>query len=393
MNTLICLLSGQPIPNLMSCIALQPDRIVLVQTFKMRGLKIAKKFRDALKKLNITAETLVVNLPEEKDNEFPFLLKFFRKYLLETFSGDSLSLNLTGGTKPMSIALYETCRTDPKAEFFYFDVDSPCEIIDFCEGRRWPVGQIPLDAFLAGYGYQIKNRNYIVYAENLATERAETTRVIARNCNSREFQIWGYEKNKRAWIEDAINNLGNGTTKLKKGILMPSVPEITTALAECFHLKKMRDGNLLGDLTSHDVKYLDGGWLEEFIWFTLYRFRDKYQLADLHLGQIIQRTGTTTMNELDVSFMRNNTFYHLECKTGFQEKLPDRLYKIYAVSKQLQAIGTKTFLISNSPNIDNPETQERARLHSTRLINALSIHNLAINPDKELEKIFTPQKS
>lgn len=391
MNTLICLLSGQPVPNLMSCAALQPDRIILVQTFRMKGFGVADKFQNALKKMNIQVNTQVVDLPEGKDNDFPFLKDYFRKHLRKAFPEDSFSLNLTGGTKPMSIALYQTFHTHRDAEFFYFDVDFPCEIIDFCEDRRWPVGQIPLDAFLEGYGYHTsKNKKHIEVAEKTALKRAETTNLLACYCNESDFRIWGKANSNRKWVNEAMDS--KNPSPLKQGVLSPSAPEITDALAQCFRLQKTPEGSLLGNLKSHEVKYLDGGWLEEFIWLTLHQFEQKYQLADLHLGQVIQKSGSNTSNELDISFMRNNTFHVLECKTGFQEKLPLYLYKLYAVTKELQANGTKTFLISNSRIITTNESQERARLHSTKLIDAESIHNLAIDPEKELDKIFSPSK-
>ncbi|MDO4857427.1 MAG: DUF1887 family CARF protein [Thermoguttaceae bacterium] len=411
MSTLICLLSGQPVPNLMSCAALHPDRIVLVQTFRMKGKNVADRFQNALKKMGILVDTEVVDVEPGQDNHFSFLKDYFRSALLEAYSGDTFLLNLTGGTKPMSIALYETFLTHPGVKFYYFDFDSPCEIMDFIGGGSSDVGQIPLEAFLAGYGFKtVKSMKHIEAAENAALERAQTTRFLASCCNDPGFGIWKKseddeeEKASRAWLVEAMRHKTPST--LKEGLLHPSDPKISRALADCFHLEQNADGTLSGTVNKYDVKYLDGGWLEEFIWLTLHHYERKYELGDLHLGQVIQKEGSKTsneqgqviekrppQNEVDVSFMRNNTFHVWECKTDFQEKLPLYLYKLYAVLKELEALGTRSSLISNCSIITTDESKERAKLHSTKLIDAESIHNLAIDPEKELEKIFNPSRS
>lgn len=386
MKTLICLLSAQPVPNLMSCKTLRPERIVLVETSKMQKLNVAINFQNALKKMKIDVETRVVNVPEGKDNNFPFLTNFFDTELRQAFLEDHFFLNLTGATKPMSIALYETFQNHPQAEFYYFDVDHPCEIIEFRKYKSFPVGQIPLDAFLAGYGYQTsKEAKHVNAAENIALSRTQTTNLLAQKCNADNFRIWA--SGMRDWIVKAQKK---SSSILTPGILVPSHPEIAAQLAKQFKLQKCPDGSLLGKITKYDIKYLDGGWLEEFVWITLNQFKKQFQLKDLHLGQEIQKNGSK--NDLDVSFMRDNTFYVLECKTGLQEKMQENQYKLFAVSKQLQAIGTKTFLISNSDKLSNQDVQDRAQLHSTTLIDAEKIHQMALDPEKELDKFFNPPK-
>ena len=384
MKTLICLLSGQPVPNLMSCKVLRPERIVLVETSKMHKKSVAKNFKKALKKMSIDVVPQIVNVHEGDDNNFPNLKKFFDTELLQAFPKDQIFLNLTGGTKPMSIALYETFKNHPNAEFYYFDVDYPCDIIDFLKYESHQVGQIPLAAFLAGYGYKA---HYFPEAEKKALERKEMTMLLAQKCNTKKFRIWA--TGKREWINKAMNT---SSSILTQGILVPRHRDIATLIANQFNLQQNSDGSLVGTLTGIDVKYLDGGWLEEFVWLTMNKFKDNYNLKDLHLGLEMKSFDSGTKNELDVSFMLNNTFYVLECKTGLQKEMLDNQYKLFAVSKQLQAIGIKTFLISNSKTITEEKVQKRAQLHSTTLINADQIRQMALDPEKELEKLFNPQK-
>ena len=106
----------------------------------------------------------------------------------------------------------------------------------------------------------------------------------------------------------------------------------------------------------------------------------------MHLGIEVKPFDNNTRNELDVSFMRNNMLYVMECKTGFQEKMQENAYKIFAVTQQLKALRTKAYLIANSANLE--KVRERAALHQTTLIDADQIAQMAKDPEAVLNKLF-----
>ncbi|MBE6428658.1 MAG: DUF1887 family protein [Planctomycetaceae bacterium] len=388
MRTLICLLSDQLVPNLLSCKILNPERILLVETEQMKKKEASRNFLRALGGMGISIAREIVEVPEGKDNDFPSLKTFFREKLLVPNIGDTFFLNITGGTKPMSIALYETFRDVSKADFFYFDVNRPNEIIDFLTNRRIPVGHgISMEAFLAGYGFEFaKDMQKVCCAESFAAKRKKTTRIIARHCDHPDFRIWDSgNKEALAWRQKMMN-FCKKEIEIPPEYLKPTIPEVREAIAKQFRLQDDPNGCLVGTLSSWDIRYLDGGWLEEFIWGTLKKYSEKYGLNDLHLGIEVKPFDNNTRNELDVSFMRNNMLYVMECKTGFQEKMQENAYKIFAVTQQLKALRTKAYLIANSASLE--KVRERAKLHQTTLIDADQIAQMAKDPEAVLNKLF-----
>lgn len=392
MRTLICLLSDQLVPNLLSCKILNPEQVLLIETEQMKKKMASRNFLRALNCMGISISHKIVDVPAGMDNDFPSLKNFFREQLLEPYAKDSFFLNLTGGTKPMSIALYETFRDVSKADFFYFDVNRPNEIIDFLTNRRIPVGHgISMEAFLAGYGFEFaKDMQKVCCAESFAAKRKKTTRIIARHCDHPDFRIWDSgNKEALAWRQKMMN-FCKKEIEIPPEYLKPTIPEVRKAIAKQFRLQDGPNECLVGTLSSWDIRYLDGGWLEEFIWGTLKKYSEKYGLNDLHLGIEVRPVGNDTRNELDVSFLRNNTIYVMECKTGFQEKMQENAYKIFAVTQQLKALRTKAYLIANSASLE--KVRERAKLHQTTLINAERIAKMADDPESVLNEFFQISK-
>ena len=388
MRTLICLLSDQLVPNLLSCKILNPEQVLLIETEQMKKKMASRNFSEALKCMGGTISSSIVEIPAGMDNDFPSLKNFFREQLLEPYAKDSFFLNLTGGTKPMSIALYDTFQEIKEAKFFYFDVQHPNEIIDFLENKRISTGyEIPMQAFLAGYGFMFaKDMNKVGIAESFARKRQKTTLILAEHCAQPKFNIWP-KGDKAAWAwRQKMMDSHKKQIEVPPGYLTPTIPEVREEIAKQFRLQDGPNECLVGTLSCWDIQYLDGGWLEEFIWLTLKKFNKKYGLKDLHLGIEVKPFDNNTRNELDVSFMRNNMLYVMECKTGFQEKMQENAYKIFAVTQQLKALRTKAYLIANSANLE--KVRERAALHQTTLIDADQIAQMAKDPEAVLNKLF-----
>ena len=395
MKTLICLLSDQPVPNLLSCSALKPNRIFLVETFKMQEKKASENFKHALKLLDARIpEPEVIHVSKGKDNDFPTLKNCIQTQILNVCQGDHFDVNLTGGTKPMSIALYEVFRDVPNAVLYYVELSRPREIQHFLTGETTLRAEpLSLDVFLAGYGYEFVQGtlSHAKRAEKTASLRALSSKKIATYCNIPGFRMWNYDNQKvYSWKEEKMNS-GEASVFVPKGYLRPSELEVSNELARMFRLARNRsDGSLTGILSSNDIRYIDGGWLEEFIWNTLSPLTERYGMQDLHLGLEIRKKGVNgAKNELDVSFMRDSSFHILECKTGIQQKMQENTYKIFAVGQQLRALGVKTYLISNSPNLEH--VRERANIQKTTPLDAQKIYELTVDPEKVLDELFAPR--
>lgn len=375
MKTLVCLLSDQHVPNTLAVQALWPNRIILVVTQRMRKNRQEHFFQEALKSLNIPLVPELVELPEGIDNSFSALKKLFQDKITPRNEQDQLLLNLTGGTKPMSIALYEAFREFPGTEFYYMDLRKNEVIQNFLTGEEICVSRpISMKAFLAGYGYEIKkDMGKVNGAETFARKHWKLTQLLAKLAAEKNFSLWRDAKK----AAEFLNNWGKPTKKkpLPDGLLQPFNEELAYEIANMFGLSVNSSNQLRGELDSYAVAYLSGGWLEEFVWHILSEQKAKLGMADVHLGMVVGKEDT---NEWDVSFIRQNTLHVVECKTGWQKQMTENTYKLFSVAKQITALKIKTFLVSNSPNLE--KVRDRAEQLNTRLIGAKEIVQLAESP-------------
>ena len=132
MKVLLCLLSDQHVPNLLSVHHYAPDQLVLIESVKAEKDRLAGKFLEALKlgMLDYSARHHIEPLKAE-DN-----LASVREALQVAYgkypNGQWIA-NLTGGTKPMSIATYEFFKA-LGGKLVYTNVARPARPIDMNTG-------------------------------------------------------------------------------------------------------------------------------------------------------------------------------------------------------------------------------------------------------------------
>ena len=186
-----------------------------MKTLEMR--EACKNFRVALELLHLSENVEEVTIPEGKDNHFPELIEIFQRELRDAYPDTQFEVNLNGGTKPMNIAMYKVFQDVPGIRFYYTEKDRPREILDFLKGTTAinDCRQLPLDVFLAGYGFEfiksakiIKN---IKMSEETAWERRDLTRLLALHC--KELSMWNQEmlndEQLIAWRKEAMDKKKN----------------------------------------------------------------------------------------------------------------------------------------------------------------------------------------
>ena len=132
---LIQLIGGQTIPNILPINIIRPNTVYNLCTDKtlQQGLRIGKwiknkymgNIRDHLKKL--TGTDLLNNTRSTCTK------------LLEKYKGKKIILNLTGGTKLMSIAMYQAAEQIESASVIYVDNDSE-ECMTRLKRAHWDTG-------------------------------------------------------------------------------------------------------------------------------------------------------------------------------------------------------------------------------------------------------------
>lgn len=121
MKLMICLVGGQPAPNVYPLKEISPDHLVLV--YSDRTKTVADNIINVVKKV-LDIETIE---PIEVDSAYEFQAIFTKlsNYLNENGSDtDELIINLTGGTKIMSLAAFELAKQKSAKAFYYQSEDN-----------------------------------------------------------------------------------------------------------------------------------------------------------------------------------------------------------------------------------------------------------------------------
>lgn len=387
MKILLCLLSGQHVPNLLSVHHYRPDRLVLIETEQMRKNGVAGNFRDALKigGLDFASDQCCsVHALESEDD-----LEVIRRCLMnahERYPGGEWIVNLSGGTKPMSIATYEFFK-DGGNRLVYVNFQNPSVMLGM-EGRTEETCDYrpTIREFLAGYGFQsAKSRVKMKEGEDRARSFFKCARRLGATCSERLLHFGDVNDPavKKNW--DKARNSG---LDLVFGQLDPPDGELRGLLAETFNLREEPRG-LLGRLDEYAVEFLTGGWLETLFWGTLDRHSTALGIWDVRLGIHPRKVGSQVDCEFDVAFMHGYRLSVIECKSGAQEHdlKTEALHKLEAVVGQFRALGIRSCLATTSPNVLGPGGQlkanirDRASIYNCRILIRDQIRELAEKAD------------
>jgi hypothetical protein len=106
------------------------------------------------------------------------------------------------------------------------------------------------------------------------------------------------------------------------------------------------------ELTPKEVDYLTGGWFEEYVYYILLAMVRPQQIA---LSVRIARPGSLHNNELDVVFIKANTLFVVECKTGVatDHMFNDIVYKVCALKEAFLGMACKSYIFTLKNDYDH----------------------------------------
>lgn len=372
MKILLCLISNQHVPNLLSVHHFKPDQLVLVETEQMESRKVAHHFLSALKLGNLDYDARHhIELLKHEDN-----LDSARKVLqtvYDRYPNGQWIVNLTGGTKPMSIATYEFFKTLGE-KLVYTNVKFPGQFININKNSTGHFDhRIGIKEFLAGYGFESKKADdKLAESEQRAREWVHSSNLLALHACEQDILVLDNKERKRArdkGIELSADRFNFPCDKLREIWL---------------------NGASARKLTEYEAEFLTGGWLEVFVWDVLTRHHNGLGIWDVRLGLEIGRRGDQSGgNELDVAFMHNHGLSMIECKSGAQahDANGDVLYKVEAVKRQFGAIRVGSCLATTGTNVldkDNKVKESlrtRADIYQCRILVRDEIRELAQQAD------------
>lgn len=364
-TTLVSLVSEQTFINIIFIKEmLQADRYLFITTDAMERkgmtdsiIRVCQLNFEQTDRKTVKSDSLVHI--EERLNELN-LAKLDQHYIV----------NLTGGNKLMSIAVYEHFR-NLRADMYYKPIEHNGYLQCFPHG----IGAIvpfrtclTLTEFLNGYGINIKNPMHI-HAPLLPVE---FTRSVFDNQLLEIEEIRCLIKYKQNYERDQNRNL----TSLDLNNPPLDVPGIAGFLKTTLHFP-LADPNRLNE---REIFYLVGGWFEEYIYQIV---KEKYGLTDDYIGLnvFVEKNGVT--NELDIVFVKDNDLHIIECKLSLNKKIfEDALYKLVTVQRgTAYSLTSKAYIATSKSYRDRfgefPKlSKDRAALNYIKIIDPLNINEI-----------------
>jgi hypothetical protein len=391
MKIMVCLISDQHVPNLLTVHAVEPDLLFLIETPGMRVKKAASNFIKAIRIGNSKKPKCRIKILR-KENSIEAITELLGDLFLK-YSDAEWIVNITGGTKPMSIGAFEFSK-NKTAMILYVPIVDQSRALNFSDGSFVDLRyKLRIKEFLAGYGFDyLKKDESILKSEVRADKLLDLAANLSANIDIAHKIMNDLDiKFKEAYGDD----LEIARKKARdKGITLVKFEiqdhKVKNLLSVAFGLND--DGtNINGKLKPHAVQFLTGGWLEVFIWGILSRYSKDIDIFDVRLGPHPgKKSDNKTLenevkNDWDVAFMYDQSLRFVECKTGDQKHDPtgnETLYKIEAIKKQLGALNIKSYLATTAPNVlDGNKIREpiknRAKLYNCTVIPSVKIREIA----------------
>lgn len=383
-----CLVSGQAAPNLLPILDIQfkPKEAVFIVSKKMKQKAefLAKTFKDQNVKTTLFELTDEFNFSKMEEE----LIE-----LVSQYEDKNIALNVTGGTKLISIAA-EHAFTLIEKPIFYIDTESNRIVfITKDENKQWLPdldlkSKNTIKTYLSSYGVSVlkqsdpnEHKQWLDYIDGFITKYQENKNIIPLL-----NKMASLSKNK-GWKYDLEQN------ELKYS----GVTDILTWLD---HKNLIDfDGSQVNFRNKATADFLSGGWFENYTYELLSSIN---KIEDIALGLEAANSkyrqdkkdydplNKGHKNEFDVTFMAKNKLHIIECKTMIMDKgdgikAEDILYKLETL-KDYGGLLTKKCLVSY---FEVPESvKNRASFLNIEIIQGEDVQRLRLKIQEWIGKNY-----
>lgn len=355
MKILLCAATGHNPVNVLPLESEQinPDVIYVATTHSMseQGQSLIAELKNSGKK--------AVELKVENEHSLQALIQQYESWLL-LHQDDEIIVNLTGGTKPMSIAAYQVFSSYG-FRCFYQNLN-PNQIIWLDdESIISDIGnKISLERYLKSYQFDIVKKqqlkdipqHYKAYAKLIYAELSKAGR---------------YEDTCRLISKLNAHAAKPKISDLKNFALTHAEEAFITHLSLETGLFKLKAHTIEWD-DEEDRAFIAGGWIE-YLTADLIRGQNCRDISlSVEIAKGTQRAKAKTYQEIDVMAMQQQQLLIVECKTVNWKNVADAseaIYKLSALS-DIGGLNTKAAFVSL---YDLPEAAKtRAAEHHIQVI-------------------------
>jgi hypothetical protein len=331
-NIIVSIISDHTIPNLRFIKEFTNiSEYIFITTEEMR------KNRKTLNLIN------ALNIPQRKTKQITvpsFDMERIEHILLSNDFDDSKNylVNITGGTKPMSITVLTFFSAFKNVRIFYVPIGEGTYRQVYpriSAAQKKFTSKITLREYLDSYGLEILSMEQTLKKEFKVAER----------------------------IFNKMKLLGN----------LNKLEEITTA-----HNRN----------NATDRTYFSGGWFEEYIY---YKFKQIFDLKQNEIAFNVNLKNNKSKNEYDVIFVHNDSIYIVECKAYYgksdaRAKIEKGLYKLGALDEDF-GLKAKPVYITTYDFTENNRHQYKSLSERAKALNVQLFHYRDLINENYLYKI------
>ena len=305
MNLAVVLVSDQTIPNVVYLRNLLEygerfDKVLLITTEKMEKNNKSESVLKAVSEEFLSSDK---HYKIEVKEDMIFDIKTKLKEFMKDKQFDKIFVNITGGTKIMSLTVYDFFKDVKNAIIVYLPIGSTSYKQIKPLGEDGKAIDIPIkhkmsvEEYIKALGITIKS---ISKPLNIKLSRELFKKYFQHRDTFYQLThiLMNYRKKK-------------GYKKLKESGDLKIIDLL---------LKKL--GLSINDFdftTKRDwIDYFSGGWFEEYIYSEVLELKNKDCIDDVRTGIKLERKSEDARmpNEFDVMFTKDNTLNIIECKSG-----------------------------------------------------------------------------
>lgn len=301
-------------------------------------------------------------------------------------SNCKVHLNYTGGTKAMSIHIYRAIEMESEKiiekSFSYLDARHFC-IVDDKKGSivtnlRQKV-YIAFNELIGLHGFKRNEKKDSLH--DFTNTLAAFYRLIQEGRLHDYFELYKRELFLKKGKDELIEAKSHISDELRAHKANGVFLEVASALPETYQLFD-GEGKFTEPLTNSHlksaVKFLDGLWLEEYVYQTLEK-EFKGSKIDIDKNWKIKKSGWTTDFELDVVLMNGYQLIGMSCTTSdLKSVCKSKGFEIIHRTQQIGGAEAKAVIITRLEHDKKVDLQDELGIHTggKRNILVLGIEDL-----------------
>ncbi len=306
-HTHVCLISEQPIANLLPLFLEKPQQAIFLVSPEMTNQ--AERLKNLARPRGITVKFEVI----DSAYDFAAITRLCEDIISAGQKEENITLNVTGGTKITALAAFQSFFFNNK-RIIYLDSGHNQLLQLAPETITTPVADnlVKVADYLTAYGMNPLPGSFPAQRTRRPKLKELTTLLTSNTTLLSKLNSTIDRCGKRPMHANIdLNGLGRGADDLANLLVHCGVADLTSSAN-------------LNIPSPETIFFCQGGWLEEYVYWSVKDLGIKG--LDVAMNVRVQWDGTgkqSTKNEFDILFTHCNRLYMISCKSSNPERETD----------------------------------------------------------------------